>query len=138
MERDKVFRVNVFANGFALLDRLAAKDNSETSAVYKTLIAGLLEHYKAKTSDKEIDQVSTEMILRGFRAAFREHDDVPKHVMLDPFLDQLILNLKQHRKGENLMTTCELEFLTDVIRDHGQVLPEDTATLLLEYFHGVQ
>ena len=94
LERDKVFRVNVFANGFTLLDRLAAKDNSETSAVYKTLIAGLLEHYKGKTSDKEIDQVSSEMILRGFRTVFREHDDVPKHVMLDPFLDQLILNLR--------------------------------------------
>ena len=54
-ERDKVFRVNVFANGFTLLDRLASKENSETSAVYQTLISGLLEHYKGKSSDKEID-----------------------------------------------------------------------------------
>ena len=54
-ERDKVFRVNVFANGFTLLDRLASKENSETSAVYQTLINGLLSHYKGKTSDKEID-----------------------------------------------------------------------------------
>ena len=77
-ERDKVFRVNIFSNGFTLLDRLAAKDNSETSAVYKTLISGLLEHYRGKTSDKQIDQVSTEMILRGFRTVFREHEDVPK------------------------------------------------------------
>ena len=138
IERDKVFRVNIFANAFALLDRLASKDNSETSAVYMTLISGLLEQYKGKTSDKQIDQVSTEMILRGFRTVFREHDDVPKHVMLDPFLDQLILNLKEHKEGENLMTTCELEFLTEVIRDHNQVLEEDTAALLLEYFHGVQ
>ena len=57
--------------------------------------------------------------------------------MMDPFIDQLIINLKQHKSGENLMTTMELEFLTDVIRDHGQVLQEDTALLLLEYFHGV-
>ena len=78
------------------------------------------------------------MILRGFRTVFREHDDVPKHVMMDPFLEQLIINLKQHKPGENLMTTMELEFLTDVIRDHGQVLQEDTALLLLEYFHAVQ
>ena len=52
-----------------------------------TLIAGLLEHYKGKKSDIEIDQVSTEMILRGFKTVFKEHDDVPKHIMLDPFLD---------------------------------------------------
>ena len=54
-ERDKVFRVNIFANGFTLLDRLAAKENRETSAVYETLISGLLEHYKNKKSDREID-----------------------------------------------------------------------------------
>lgn len=55
LERDKVFRINVFSNGFTLLDRLALKDNSETSAVYKTLISGLLEHYKGKKSDRQID-----------------------------------------------------------------------------------
>ena len=54
-ERDKVFRVNVYAIGFTLLDRLAEKDNSETSAVYKTLIAGLLEHYKGKTNEAQIE-----------------------------------------------------------------------------------
>lgn len=47
-----MFRVNVFANAFTLLDRLAAKDNKETSAVYKTLISGLLEHYKNTKSDR--------------------------------------------------------------------------------------
>ena len=77
------------------------------------------------------------MILRGFKKIFREHDDVPKHVMMDPFLDQLIQNLKQHKPGENLMTTMELEFLTDFISEHGHVLQEDTAMLLLEYFQGV-
>ena len=83
--------------------------------MYSTLISGLLEHYKGKRSDRQIDQVSTEMILRGFKTIFREHDDVPKHVMMDPFLDQLIMNLKQHKPGENLMTNMELEFLTGVI-----------------------
>ena len=54
-ERDKVFRINIFSIGFTLLDRLALKDNLETSVVYKTLIGGLLEHYRNKTSDKQID-----------------------------------------------------------------------------------
>ena len=43
------------------------------------------------------------MILKGFKTIFREHDDVPKHVMLDPFLEQLIVNLREHKKGQNLM-----------------------------------
>ena len=47
-----MFRVNIFANGFALLDRVAKKENSETSTVYKTLISGLIEQYKNKVSDK--------------------------------------------------------------------------------------
>ena len=77
------------------------------------------------------------MILRSFRTVFREHDDVPKHVMLDVFLEQLILNLREHKQGENLMTTCELEFLTNLVRDHCAVLQESTVVLLIEYFHGV-
>ena len=77
------------------------------------------------------------MILRGFKTVFREHEDVPKHVLLDPFLDQLIVNIKQHKAGENLMTTCELEFLTDLVREHGKTLEEDTAALFIEYFHEV-
>ena len=35
------------------------------------------------------------------------------------------------------MTTCELEFLTSVIRDHGSTLHEDTSILMLEYFFAV-
>ena len=35
------------------------------------------------------------------------------------------------------MTTCELEFLTDLVRDHCAVLQESTVVFLLEYFHGV-
>ena len=53
--RDKVFRVNVYANGFALLDRLASKGNSETYAVYRSLCNGLLSIYRGKQSDKQID-----------------------------------------------------------------------------------
>lgn len=132
-----MFRVNVFANAFTLLDRLAAKENKETSAVYKTLISGLLEHYKNTKSDREIDQVSTEMILRGFATIFKDHEDVPKHIMLEPFLEQLLVNLRTHKAGENLMTTCELEFLTDVMRDHGKLLSEDSSILMLEYLHAV-
>ena len=77
------------------------------------------------------------MILNGFKTIFKEHDDVPKHVMLDPFLEQLIVNLREHKKGQNLMTTIELEFLTEVVREHIAVLQENTSTLLLQYFFGV-
>ena len=35
------------------------------------------------------------------------------------------------------MTTLELDFLTEVIQEHAQVLEEDTVLLLLEYFNGV-
>ena len=77
------------------------------------------------------------MILRGFRTIFTEHDDVPKHIMLDPFLEQLLINIRMQKQGENLMTTCEMEFLTDVMRKHGSLLPEDTSILMLEYFYTV-
>ena len=36
-----------------------------------------------------------------------------------------------------MVTTCEVEFLTDIIKEHGSVLQEDTAELILEYFHGI-
>ena len=36
------------------------------------------------------------------------------------------------------MTTCELEFLTGVCRDHAKTLDEQTIVKLLEYFHKVQ
>ena len=77
------------------------------------------------------------MILRGFKTVFKEHEDVPKHVLLDPFVDILIQNLKEHEIGENLMTTCELDFLTTVVSDHAKLLEEDTVMLILEYFHEV-
>ena len=35
------------------------------------------------------------------------------------------------------MTTTELEFLTELIRNHGPSLEEDTVALLIEYFHEV-
>ena len=47
MGHDKIFRINIFANSFTLLDRLAYKDNSETSAVYKTLVGGFIQLYKS-------------------------------------------------------------------------------------------
>ena len=51
-ERDKVFRINAFANAFCLLDRLASKKNKESAAVYKTLIIALIDHYKNKRTDE--------------------------------------------------------------------------------------
>ena len=35
------------------------------------------------------------------------------------------------------MTTCEMEFLTDMMRSHGKVLRESTVTLMLEFFYSV-
>ena len=32
------------------------------------------------------------------------------------------------------MTTCELEFLTGIVEDHGQMLDDETVLLMLEYF----
>jgi len=46
--------------------------------VYKTLISGLVDHYKGKESENQLDQVSIELILRGFKTVFAEHDDVPR------------------------------------------------------------
>lgn len=69
--RDKVFRVNVYANSFTLLDRLAQKGNSETNPVYKTLIGGLVMHYKSKEQNEtQLDQETIELILRGFKTVF--------------------------------------------------------------------
>ena len=134
--RDKVFSVNVYANGFLLLDRLATKGNPDTLTVYSSLVNGLLSIYRGKQSDRQIDQVSTEIILKGFSTVFAESEEehVPKHLLLNPFLEQLILNLRQHQEGENLMTTCELEFLTNIIKDHCAMLDEGTVSLLLQYF----
>ena len=70
--RDKVFSVNIYANGFILLDRLASKGNPETLTVYSSLVNGLLGIYRGKNSDKQIDQVSTEIILKGFSTVFQE------------------------------------------------------------------
>ena len=63
--------------------------------VFKTLANGLLALYAGKTSDLEIDQVSTEMILKGFKTVFELSDNelVRKSDLLDPFVDQLIKNL---------------------------------------------
>ena len=50
--RDKVFSVNVYANGFLLLDRLATKGNPDTLTVYSSLVNGLLSIYRGKQSDR--------------------------------------------------------------------------------------
>ena len=79
-----------------MLDRLAEKENREAPRVYKSIILGLVENYKNKRSDRQIDQVTTEMILRSFISIFKDHDSIPKHLMLEPFLDQLINNIENH------------------------------------------
>ena len=109
---------------FTLLDRLAEKENKEAPRVYKSIIMGLVENYRDKKSDRQIDQVTTEMILRSFTSIFKDHESIPKHAMLDPFLDQLINNIESHPQGSNLMTTAEMEFLTRVHRDFGGSLQE--------------
>ena len=96
-ERDKVFRINAFACAFSLLDRLAQKKNKESAAVYKTVILALIEHYKHKRSDREVDQTTTDMALKNFIHIFKTHDSIPKHVMLDPFIDQMLQNIKTYK-----------------------------------------
>ena len=73
--RDRIFKVNVFANALSLLDRLAAKNNPETLPVYRSLIRGLLEIYRGKKSDREIDQVASEIILKGFATVFDDAEE---------------------------------------------------------------
>ena len=84
-----IFRVNIFANTFRLLDELVAKGDKETDFVYKTLIKGFIPLYKGKTSDLEIDQVSTELIFHGFSEIFAQADSqmIRKSDLLDPLLD---------------------------------------------------
>ena len=96
-ERDKVFRINAFACAFSLLDRLAQKKNKESAAVYKTVILALIEHYKHKRSDRDVDQTTTDMALKNFIHIFKTHDSIPKHVMLDPFIDQMLQNIKTYK-----------------------------------------
>lgn len=74
------------------------------------------------------------MILRSFKSTFAAHEDVPKHFLLDPLIEQLLLNLKSHSTGENTLRAFEIEFLTSVVKDHVRVLREDTVLLLTEYF----
>ena len=66
MEKDNVFRVNILAVGFALLDRLAQRKNSEAANVYKTLIYALLDNYRSKRRDKTITKLS----IKNFLAVF--------------------------------------------------------------------
>jgi hypothetical protein len=38
LEKDNVFKINIIAIGFTLLDRLAQRKNNEAANVYKALI----------------------------------------------------------------------------------------------------
>ena len=55
--------------------------------MYKTLIIALIEHYKNKRTDEKVDQTTTDMALKNFIHIFSTHETIPKHVMLDPFID---------------------------------------------------
>ena len=133
-ERDKVFRVNAFACAFSLLDRLAQKKNKESAAVYKTLIMALIEHYKNKRSDKDVDQTTTDMALKNFIHIFKSHDSIPKHVMLDPFIDVMLQNIKTFKSAWSVTTTTEIEFLKQILENHSNTLDEHSIQALLEFF----
>lgn len=81
MEKDNVFRVNILALGFALLDRLAQRKNNEAANVYKTLIYALLDNYKSKRRDKTL----TKLALRNFLTVFQEYKSVPLTPLVEPY-----------------------------------------------------
>lgn len=138
LERDTIFRSNIFANSFTLLDKLVQENDAETTVVYLTLVRGLLAMYRGKRSDLEIDKVSTELVLKGFADVFLAADGdelVPKSELIEPFLDQLTLNLHEHPASESQMTTCELVFLKAIVTRYGAALDEGTAVKFIDYFH---
>ena len=66
--------------------------------------------------------MSTELILRGFKTVFAEHEDVPKELLLEPLLDQLVTNFKTEQgfngaEDQTMLRALELEFLLDVTKD---------------------
>jgi len=58
-ERDNVFKINVYASAFTLIDRLALKKNKEAATVYKTMISALIDLYRKRT----LDQIGSQMLL---------------------------------------------------------------------------
>lgn len=81
MEKDNVFKINIIALGFALLDRLAQRKNNEAANVYKTLISALLDNYKSKRRDKTI----TKLALKNFLIVFQDNSAVPLSPLLEPY-----------------------------------------------------
>ena len=75
--------------------------------------------------------------MDGFKTVVQEHDDVPVKLLLEPFLDQLVTNLRQGPQIENMHRSVELDFMQHVLMDHVKVLPEETIHSLLVYLHAV-
>ena len=94
----------------------------------------LLEHYKNKRSDQQVDQTTTDMALKNFIHIFGTHETIPKHVMLDPFIDQMLQNMQAFQDSWKVTTTTEIEFLKQVFKNHGSTLDENTTQALLEFF----
>ena len=84
----------------------------------------LIEHYKNKRSDKDVDQTTTDMALKNFIHIFKSHNSIPKHVMLNPFIDQMLQNIKTYKSSWSVTTTTEIEFLKQILADHGSTLDE--------------
>ena len=65
---------------------------------------------------------------------------MPRDLLLEPLLDQLVINVRSGKEfggaeDQNMLRALELEFLMDVTKDQVKVLPEETVHLLLEYLH---
>jgi hypothetical protein len=50
-EPDKVFRISILTQAFALLDKLALKQNDDAPYVYACLIQCLANHYKQRPKE---------------------------------------------------------------------------------------
>ena len=54
--------------------------------------------------------------------------------MLDPFIDQMLQNIKMYKSSWSMTTTTEIEFLKQILANHGNTLDETTTFALLEFF----
>lgn len=54
------------------------------------------------------------MALKNFIDIFNTHETIPKHVMLNPFIDQMLQNMQTFHQSWRVTTTTEIEFLKQV------------------------
>ena len=74
------------------------------------------------------------MALKNFLHIFDVHESIPKHVMLDPFIDQQLQNIKTYKQTWSVTTTSEIEFLKQILVNHSNTLDEQTTHAILEFF----